>query len=106
MSENEAEEQYEAYKAWYILRYGQDGWDALEAHDAEELERHQRECGNTITIGPAHDPYGLSCERDKHGLEVKHRASNPLGAGGYMEWNGGGSVAGDPLRITDIDFGY
>jgi hypothetical protein len=58
-------------------------------------------CGRSITIGPRHDPYGLSCEEEK-GHSGHHRA--PIFEGQWYEWLGGGYAAGDQLPIRDARF--
>jgi hypothetical protein len=68
-------------------------------------------CESGFSIGPAHDPYGVSCEyiqRDHpaRGGRRIHRGVSPLPGPGpepqYVEWAGGGYCAGDPLPVRDV----
>jgi hypothetical protein len=62
----------------------------------EEFEAEMdKMCGRSVTLGPAHDPSGASCELDA-GHSGPHRSPSPFGEGVY-EWTGGGMCAGDPL---------
>lgn len=73
--------------------------EAYEAYCREEEARYERECGVSITVGPAHDPYSTSCELDK-GHEPPHSGPDPFGRDEPLRWEGGGSCAGDPLPFT------
>jgi hypothetical protein len=55
-----------------------------------------RMCGRSITVGPRHDPHGVTCERDE-GHSGPHRG--PIFEDQQYEWTGGGMCAGDPLPI-------
>jgi len=68
-------------------------------------------CESGFSIGPARDPYGVSCEyilRDHpaRGGRRIHRGVSPLPGPGpepqYVEWAGGGYCAGDPLPVRDV----
>jgi hypothetical protein len=74
-------------------------------------------CENAWDMGPAHDPYGVSCDLtdNKHRTFMDgtprppgswvHRGVNPLPGPGpepqYIEWEGGGYCAGDPLPVRN-----
>lgn len=68
-------------------------------------------CESGFSIGPAYDPYSVTCEyiqRDhpvRGGCQI-HRGVNPLPGPGpepqYVEWVGGGYCAGDPLPVRDV----
>ena len=72
-----------------------------EAYLRELEERIERECGVDVNIGPAHDPYGATCDLDK-GHEEDHSAPCPFGTDTRFTWKGGGTCAGDalPFRAT------
>lgn len=53
-------------------------------------------------MGSRQDPYGARCHRPE-GHTGKHRDFSPFGEG-FVWWNGGGSIAGDALRYTDLEF--
>lgn len=57
-----------------------------------------RECGRSVILGSAHDPYGADCELEIGHLGP-HRSRDPFGGTGYYEWTGGGMCAGDPLPV-------
>lgn len=80
----------------------------LIADDLERAAAEQRDadrCGATALFGPRHDRTEVSCELDAHGPEVRHRSSDPFGPGsGAVLWRGGGSCAGDPLPVRDLEF--
>lgn len=59
---------------------------AYEAHMAAELARHEAECGCPWTGGPAHDPYGTSCDLDK-GHDGDHSGPNPFGGDDPLTWS-------------------
>jgi len=68
-------------------------------------------CESGFSIGPAHDPYGVSCEyiqreHPERGGRRIHRGVSPLPGPGpepqYLEWSGGGYCARDPLPVRDI----
>lgn len=84
--------------------------DADADHRAYEeyMAERDKECGQTFTTGGA-DPYGTECDQDK-GHSGKHEGDDPFADGsdphstGRVRWNGGGSCAGDPLPITDVEW--
>jgi hypothetical protein len=68
-------------------------------------------CESGFSIGPARDPYGISCEHIQRDHPARggrriHRGVNPLPGPGpepqYVEWAGGGYCAGDPLPVRDV----
>jgi hypothetical protein len=67
------------------------------------LAEMERTCGRSVTLGPAHDPYGATCELDTN-HSGPHRSPDPFGGEGFYEWTGGGTCAGDPLPIRDGRF--
>lgn len=71
--------------------------DDYEEYMAEE----DGACGRSITIGPRHDPYGLTCEEEK-GHSGSHRAR--IFEDSWYEWDGGGFAAGDQLPIRNARF--
>ena len=67
------------------------------------------ECGAELTIGPAHDPYGTSCDQPiGHYPATDHAGPHPMGMqrGDRITWTGGGTCAGDalPFSITGQDW--
>ena len=60
-------------------------------------------CNASYVTGPAHDPYGTYCDLQQ-GHDGKHEGDDPFGNGGRVRWNGGGSIAGDPVRATDVEY--
>ena len=76
-----------------------------EDHEDPAYEAYLREqeklCYAQFTCGPSHDPYGTSCKLEK-GHKGPHRGSDPFGNGGDVEWEGGGSCAGDPLPQRNV----
>lgn len=106
MDEAESEEYAAQYEAFYVATYGRDAWDAMLAHE-EEMDRvHDTQCNASLTIGPAHDPYGTSCDLSEAHVNddrpVVHAGPHPMGEG-RIRWTGGGSVAGDPLPVHIIE---
>lgn len=69
-------------------------------------------CENGFSTGPREDPYGVQCDLldDAHKQEGRwvHRGVNPLPGPGpepqYIEWEGGGMCAGDPLPIRNVRY--
>lgn len=70
-------------------------------------------CGVSITMGPAHDPYGSSCIKSKEfhfdlDNEFMHVGYDPFGpeedgSDAYARWGGGGSAAGDALPTKNYE---
>lgn len=73
-------------------------WDEDPAYLAY-LEEMERMCGRSVTFGED----GSSCEKDSGHPEKKHRGPSPYGEG-YVEWEGGGWCAGDPLPVRNVVF--
>lgn len=67
-----------------------------------EYDDHMSMCGQPFTTG-GFDPYGTSCDL-KHGHEGPHEGDDPFGTGGRVQWEGGGSCAGDPLPQRNVKF--
>jgi hypothetical protein len=63
-------------------------------------------CGaQFVTGGP--DPYGTSCDQPPgHYPASKHEGDDPIFSedGNRVRWTGGGSCAGDPLPVRDIEW--
>jgi hypothetical protein len=67
----------------------------------EWLEDQEKMCGASLTMGPAHDSYGTSCELDKgHYPATDHKGPHPIADDEEITWTGGGSCAGDPLPYS------
>jgi hypothetical protein len=68
--------------------------------ELEPEEHAPDECGADLTVGPAHDPYGTSCDQPPgHYPATDHAGPHPMGtqAGDRVTWRGGGTCAGDRL---------
>lgn len=63
------------------------------------LEEMERQCGRDVVFGED----GASCSRDADHPEKTHRGPSPFGEG-FVEWEGGGSCAGDPLPVRNVRF--
>lgn len=79
----------------------EEAYAAEQAHHEEMLAAHERECGRSITTGPAHDPYATSCHLDR-GHEGPHQGPCPFGSDEDWRWEGGGMCAGDPLPVRHL----
>lgn len=73
--------------------------EGIEAYERYCTER-ENECGNSISTG-GFDPYGTSCDL-MHGHAGPHEGPDYFGEG-RMSWEGGGSCAGDPLPVRNVE---
>ncbi len=54
-------------------------------------------CGRSVAFGED----GASCDKDSGHPEKTHRGPSPFGEG-FVEWEGGGYCAGDPLPVRNL----
>lgn len=60
------------------------------------MEEQDNQCGRSLTMGPAHDPYGTACDLPA-GHDGPHEGPHPVAEDERLRWTGGGSCVGDPL---------
>lgn len=77
-------------------RGGTNGWTPYDWEDYPEPQ-----CDAFIDMGPAHDPYGTSCDQPV-GHAGPHQGPHPFLEDEDIAWTGGGSCAGDPLPYTVV----
>jgi hypothetical protein len=68
--------------------------------EEEYFEYLDSRCGVSITTG-GFDPCGTSCDLDQ-GHEGPHEGPDFFGEG-RLRWGGGGSCAGDPLPVRNLE---
>lgn len=73
--------------------------ESVEAYERYYEER-DNECGNSISTG-GFDPYGTSCDLPQ-GHAGPHEGPDYFGCG-RLRWEGGGSCAGDPLPVRNVE---
>lgn len=83
--------------------------EEMSAEEAAYYAQLEAQCGAPFVTGGS-DPYSTSCDNmngPSHHPATKHSAPHPLAMGddeSRVEWNGGGSCAGDPLPYRDVEW--
>ena len=75
--------------------------DLLDRGELADWLQNARCEAEFVTKGP--DPYATDCKL-KDGHDGPHRGPDPFGAYIDVEWEGGGTCAGDPLPYRNVRF--
>ena len=101
--ELESRDEPDDFERAMIEQHGQEAFDAYVEHQRVESERVERECGDVLVYGPAHDPYETSCDLDK-GHGSAHEGLDALDPSGEtrIAWTPDGRGAGRILPATSV----